>query len=139
MCHAKKQYAPDYEKALEMAAESNKNTFILFTNSKTCAPCKIFKRDIFTTKKFEAYAKKELILLKVDYALCVGKDKTIPLTEMEKPFKFPKKVAYRGRGPWPYLIVISPDGKQVFSGRAYDKARPDVKSFLKFLKTIEAK
>jgi len=95
-----------------------------------------FKKDIFTKEKFVKYAEKELVILKVDYAPCFGKENEKSLAEVEKPFKLPQKIAYCGRGPWPYLIVISPDGKQVFSGRAYDKGRADVKSFLKFLKTI---
>ena len=135
-CYAEKEYAQDYEKALEAAAKSKKNTFILFTNSKSCIPCKKFKADIFSKEAFEKYAEKELILVRVDYAPCFAKEDKKTLVEVEGSFKLPQKIAHRGRGPWPYLIVLSPEGKQVFSGVAYDKGRTDVKSFLNFLKAM---
>lgn len=52
------EWVSDYEVATNLAKEQNRRVFVLFTNSKTCAPCKIFKDNILLEEKFMDYAKK---------------------------------------------------------------------------------
>lgn len=127
------KWVANYEKATKLASETKKKVFIVFTNSTRCIPCKKLKENIIGKEEFKKYAAENLILLKVDYAPSFNKENKKSLTEIEQGLKLPKKMAYRGRGPWPYLFIISPDGETLYSGKAYDKDRETVENYIKFL------
>ena len=133
---AEDKQATDYEVGLEKAKKEDKKFFLLFTNSNRCMPCKKFKSDIYDTKQFKDFAEKNLVLLTVDYSPIFDEKNKKTLQQVEQSFKLPVKIGQRGRGPWPYLMVFDSEGKQIFSGRAYDTARPDAASFLKSMKNM---
>jgi thioredoxin-related protein len=131
----KGDWVADYEVATKMAAEQKRRIFILFTNSKTCVPCRTLKDNVLTKPGFLDYAAKNLILLKIDYAPYHDKEKTLNQIEEEK--KVPNELWMKGRGPWPYLFVLSPAKDVLYSGVANDKSRATVEEYLKFLEGLK--
>ena len=129
------KWVTDLEEAKEIASKENKKIFILFTNSHTCVPCKKFKKTVIENKKFSDYAGENLVLLLVDYASLFTEKKKIG--DIEKLKKIPQKMANKGRGPWPYLFVLSNSGEELYSGVANDPKHPDVKKYLTFLKSLK--
>lgn len=134
---AKPEWLKQYDAALKASADQKKPLFVLFTNSTTCAPCKILKRDVLSTPEFAKYAADKLILLQVDYAPYFDKKNKKDMKEIEKEQGIPKELWMRGRGPWPWMFVIGADGKQLFSGKAYDKERATPETFIAFLKGLK--
>ncbi|HPY96288.1 MAG TPA: thioredoxin family protein [Candidatus Cloacimonadota bacterium] len=57
----------DYNQALKQSTESKLPILINFTGSDWCIWCKRLSEEVFDTKEFENYAKKNLILLKIDF------------------------------------------------------------------------
>lgn len=126
-------WVADYDVATKLAAEQNRRVFVLFTNSKTCAPCKIFKDNILMKQEFSDYAKKNLVMLLVDYAPYQEPGGKVTLKDIEEGKKVPKELWMNGRGPWPYLFVLSPTKEVLFSGPAPAQDRKTVQEYLKFL------
>ncbi len=129
----KLKWVADYEVATKLASEQNRRVFVLFTNSKVCAPCKILKTNVIEKREFIDYANKNLILLKIDYAPYHDKEAKMELSEIEDGKKVPKELWMKGRGPWPYLFVLSPTKEILFSGIANAEDRKTVREYLNFL------
>ena len=129
----KLQWVTDYEVATKLAREQNRRVFILFTNSVSCMPCKILKTNVIDKQEFTDYANKNLILLMVDYAPYLSKEAKMELSEIEASKKVPKELWMKGRGPWPYLFVLSPTKEVLYSGVASGEDRKTVEEYLKFL------
>jgi protein disulfide-isomerase len=55
------------EKALQQAKKENKAVLVNFTGSDWCIWCKRLTDEVFSKKEFETYAKKNLILVKLDF------------------------------------------------------------------------
>ena len=134
---AESEWMKQYESAVAESKKQKKPIFVLFTNSTTCAPCKILKRDVLSKPAFEKYADEKLILLLVDYAPYFDKQNKKEMKEIEAEQGIPKELWMRGRGPWPWMFVLAPDGKQLFSGRAYDKERATTDTFIAHLKGLK--
>lgn len=133
----KLQWVADYDVATKLASEQNRRVFVLFTNSKVCVPCKILKTNVIEKQEFIDYAKQHLILLLVDYAPYHDKEAKRDLSDIEQSKKIPKELWMNGRGPWPYLFVLSPQKEILFSGVANGKDRTTVQEYLKFLESLK--
>ncbi len=129
----KSDWVSDYEVATKLAAEKKRRVFVLFTNSKTCVPCRMLKEAVLGKQEFADYAAKNLILLQVDYSPYHDKENHKDLNQIEAEKKIPKELWMNGRGPWPYLFVLSPSKEVLYSGKAGDPSRENVKDYLKFL------
>ena len=55
------------DKAIEQAKKENKAVLVNFTGSDWCIWCKRLTEEVFSKKEFETYAKKNLILVKLDF------------------------------------------------------------------------
>lgn len=126
-------WVADYEVATKLAAERQRLIFVLFTNSKTCAPCRILKENVLSKKEFLEYADKNLVLLQIDYAPYLDRENKKELSEIESDKKVPKDLWMKGRGPWPYLFVLTPNREVLYSGQAADPSRAGVAEYLAFL------
>lgn len=124
----------DYDKAVAKAVQSKKPIFLLFVNDHSCPRCKRFKATLSSTSDFKAYAKANLTLLKVDYGPYYKSNKKVSFSEIERKGKIPKEMWMKGRGPWPYLFLISPDKKIRYSGSAFGEAQ-DSYEYVDFLKS----
>lgn len=133
----KAEWLAQYEDAVKAAAAEKKPLLVLFTNSTTCVPCRMLKLEVFSKPEFAKYAGEKLILLQVDYAPYFSKENKKDLAEIEKGQGIPKELWMKGRGPWPWMFVLSPDGKELFSGKAYDQERATPETFIAFLKGLK--
>jgi thioredoxin-related protein len=129
----KLEWVADYDVATKLASEQNRCVFVLFTNFKVCAPCKILKTNVIDKQEFIDYAEKNLVLLMVDYAPSFDKEAKKELKEIEADKKIPKELWMKGRGPWPYLFVLDPKKEVLYSGVANAEDRKTVQEYLKFL------
>jgi thioredoxin-related protein len=57
----------DLTKANELSASSNKPIFAFFTGSDWCGWCKKLERDVFSKPEFIQWAKKNVVLLELDF------------------------------------------------------------------------
>ena len=106
----KAEWLKDYDAAVKTAADKKKPVLVIFTNSTTCAPCKILKREVLSKPEFAKYAGDNLVLLQVDYAPYFDKENKKEMKEIEAEQNIPKELWMRGRGPWPWMFVLAPDG-----------------------------
>ena len=61
------KWQDNLEKALQHAKKENKAVLVNFTGSDWCNWCKRLSAEVFSKKEFEQYAKKNLILVKLDF------------------------------------------------------------------------
>lgn len=135
LARAEGAWAEDYAVATKLAARQKRRIFVLFTNSKTCVPCRMLKDAVLSQPEFLDYAAKHLVLLQIDYAPYHNRQKT--LKQIEEEMKVPKDLWMKGRGPWPYLFVLSPKEEVLYSGTAHDPGRSTVADYLKFLEGLK--
>ena len=64
------EWLTDFQKAKAESLKTGKPIYILFTNS-DAAPCLSLERTIFSQKKFQDYADKKLVLMKVDFPVAI--------------------------------------------------------------------
>ena len=64
------EWLTDFEKAKAESLKTNRPIYILFTNS-DAAPDRSFERTIFSQRKFQEYADKKLVLMKVDFPIAI--------------------------------------------------------------------
>ena len=64
------EWLTDFQKAKAESLKTGRPIYILFTNS-DAAPCLSLERTIFSQKKFQDYADKKLVLMKVDFPVAI--------------------------------------------------------------------
>ena len=64
------EWLTDFQKAKDESLKTGRPIYILFTNS-DAAPCLSLERTIFSQKKFQDYADKKLVLMKVDFPVAI--------------------------------------------------------------------
>ncbi|HEY3915068.1 MAG TPA: thioredoxin family protein [Verrucomicrobiae bacterium] len=98
--------------AQALAKKENKLVFMDFEGSDWCPPCKKLDSDVFSKPEFEAYAKKNIVLVKVDFP--DAKPQTAELKAANKALSEKYKV-----NGYPTLIVVKPDGTVVWESEGY--------------------
>ena len=96
----------DLPKAQAQAKAENKLVFLDFTGSDWCVWCKKLHAEVFSTPEFQDYARKNLVLVTVDFP-----HETKLSAEQTKANKaLGEKYGIKG---YPTLIVLNGDGKKV--------------------------
>ena len=93
------------------AAKENKLLFLDFTGSDWCGWCMKLDKEVFTKPEFAEYAKKNLVLVQVDFP-----HKELPADLKAANAALGKKYDVTG---YPTLIVMKPDGKVVWKQEGY--------------------
>ena|SRR6218665_678994 len=57
----------DMNKAMEISKKSKKPLFLFFTGSDWCGWCMRLQKEVFKTPEFEKWAKKNVVLVELDY------------------------------------------------------------------------
>jgi thioredoxin-related protein len=102
----------DLPAAEAQAKKEGKLVLLDFTGSDWCGWCKKLDAEVFTKPEFEAYARKNLVLVEVDFPA-------------QKPQSASLKAANAALGKkyqvdgYPTLILLTPDGKQVWNQVGY--------------------
>lgn len=107
----------DAPAAFARAAKENKPVLMDFTGSDWCGWCQRLDKEVFSTVAFATYAKKNLILLKVDFP------RSLKQTDSEKQQNQALGAKYRIEG-YPTLVLVRADGTE--RGRlGYQPGGPD--------------
>ncbi|MDB6016617.1 MAG: trxA [Pedosphaera sp.] len=124
------EWFTDLPKAQSKAASEKKTVFMDFTGSDWCPPCKALKKNVLSSPEFEAYAKKNLVLVEVDFP------KSKPQSEELKKANEELSKRFNVEG-YPTVILLSPEGKELSKATGYGGESP--KAFIQKLDTAAKK
>lgn len=96
----------DLEKAKAAAKKSKKPIFVEFLGSDWCPPCIMMEKEVYSKKEFKEYARKNLVLVKVDFP----RTKELPEKQQEHNRKWAMeyKVEYL-----PTMVIVDAAGKEL--------------------------
>jgi thioredoxin-related protein len=123
---AEGEWLTDFEKAKEKAKAENKMVLMDFTGSDWCPPCKALHKNVLTSPEFVEFAKKNLVLVEVDFP-----NKKPQSAELKKANKvLAKKFTIEA---YPTIVVLDSNGKELSKKAGYggEKAK-------EFIAKIEA-
>ena len=100
------QWLTDVPKAVEKAKSENKLVMLDFTGSDWCGWCIKLHKEVFSQSEFADYAKKNLVLVEVDFPR--RKEQSAELKKANQALQ--EKYKIEG---YPTLILLNKDGKQV--------------------------
>ena len=100
------EWHTDLTKAQAQAKAENKLVMLDFTGSDWCGWCIKLHKEVFSTDEFAEYAKKNLVLVEVDFP------RKKQLSAEQKKANQALQSKYKIEG-YPTLIVLDGDGKQV--------------------------
>ena len=108
----------DFSKALARARTGNKMVLIDFTGSDWCPWCIKFDEDILSTRKFGAYADKNLVLVLADFPNHTKQSPALKQANEE----LGKKFQVEG---YPTLVVLNSSGREIGRQVGYLRSGPD--------------
>ena len=103
---AKPGWIENQAAGLQTAKSGNKLVLMDFTGSDWCGWCKKLDREVFSTPEFQEYAKKNLVLVELDFP----RQKTMAPETKKQNAELAQQ--YRIQG-YPTIIVLNSVGKQV--------------------------
>jgi protein disulfide-isomerase len=116
---AEADWLTDFSKAAAAAKAENKLLLLDFTGSDWCGWCRLMQREIFSQPAFEEYAKKNLVLMTVDFprakpiTMEVRKQNQM-LAEKFEIHSFPTIVVLNGDGKPLAMLGYMPGGPEAF-------------------------
>lgn len=113
------EWQTDYEQALATAKAAGKCVLLNFTGSDWCGPCIEMKKVVFSKAAFLNYAKKNLVLVEVDYP----KRKALPEKVTKQNGRLMHQYGIENSG-YPTVILLNPDGKILGKLEGYSGERP---------------
>ena len=103
---AELNWGTDLPKALAQAKAEKKMVLMDFTGSDWCGWCIKLNKEVFSQPEFADYAKKNLVLVEVDFP------RAKKLSNEQKAANDALQEKYKIKG-YPTIIVLNGDGKQV--------------------------
>ena len=103
---AKPGWLTDYKQAQAEAKANKKLLLVNFTGSDWCGWCIKLDREVFSKPEFEEYAKKNLVLLEVDFP----RAKELPPAQKVQNQQLAQEYQIEG---FPTLVVLDGDGRTV--------------------------
>ena len=107
----------DYAKAVEQAKTENKPILLDFTGSDWCGWCMKMKKESLDTPLFNHYAKKNLVLVEVDFP------RSKPLAANVKKQNDELKRQYSANG-FPTFVLVDKDAKELGRQAGYLQGGP---------------
>jgi protein disulfide-isomerase len=111
-------WATDLPQALAAASSQNKIVVLDFTGSDWCVWCVKFEDDILSQPEFAAYAKTNLVLVKLDFPRKTKQSQALKQANEDLQEKF--KV-----DGFPTYVALSPDGKEIGRQVGYLNGGPE--------------
>ncbi|WP_052572735.1 thioredoxin family protein [Haloferula sp. BvORR071] len=111
------KWETDLELAKKRAKEEKKDILLDFTGSDWCGWCIKLKKEVFDQASFQEYAKKNLIMVELDYP----RKKELPAKEKEQNEKAQKEYQIEG---FPTIILLNSKGREV-ARTGYQEGGPD--------------
>jgi protein disulfide-isomerase len=109
---AEGEWLTDFAKAKEKAKAENKMILMDFTGSDWCPPCKALHKNVLTSAEFVEYAKKNLVLVEVDFPNKKPQSSELKKANSELAKKF-------GIEAYPTIIVLNSSGKELSKKAGY--------------------
>jgi thioredoxin-related protein len=103
---APKGWTDNYAQAVETAKAEKKYLLLDFTGSDWCGFCKLLDKEVFSTPQFANWAKKNVVLVQVDFP------HQTPLTDEVKKQNSGLAAKYPVGG-YPTIVIIKPSGKEI--------------------------
>ena len=113
------EWQTDYDKALATAKAENKRVFVSFTGSDWCGPCIAMHDRVFSKQEFLDYAKKNLVLVEVDYP----KKKSLPEAVKQQNARLKQQFGIDKKG-FPTIALVDPSGKILGDSTGYSDEGP---------------
>lgn len=101
---AKPGWLTDFKQAQAEAKAQKKLLLMDFTGSDWCGYCMKLEREVFSQPAFEEYAKKNLILLEIDFP----RRKELTAEQKQQNQQLAQQFGIQG---FPTIVVFDPDGK----------------------------
>jgi protein disulfide-isomerase len=127
---AELEWMTDLAKAKTQAKAEKKMVLMDFTGSDWCPPCMILEKNVFSTPEFGAFAKDNLVLVRVDFP---RKKKLAP--ELQKANE--ELAKQFGVTVFPTVVVLNSEGKQISKEEAYQ--RTGAKEYIANLQKLKGK
>jgi thioredoxin-related protein len=105
----------DFSKAKDLAKRENKMILMDFTGSDWCPPCKLLHKNVLSTKVFEDFAQKRLVLVLVDFPRSKPQSPELKAANKELARQFDIE-------GYPTVIVLDSHGKQLSKDVGYGGA-----------------
>ena len=102
------KWQDNLEKALQQAKKENKAVLVNFTGSDWCIWCKRLTEEVFSKKEFETYAKKNLVLVKLDFPRSIEQSAETKMYNNNLAQKF-------GVQGFPTILLFNSSGKLVLT------------------------
>lgn len=96
----------NYDKAVALAKEENKQVLVLFTGSDWCPPCRSLKANVFDHEDFKAWANENVILVFLDFPRSIE----LPESLVAQNRQLAQKYEIRG---YPTVILLNADGVEL--------------------------
>ncbi|HXX42006.1 MAG TPA: thioredoxin family protein [Chthoniobacterales bacterium] len=109
---ADSDWRTDYKKAQEEAKQSNRLLLVDFTGSDWCGYCILLDREILSRPEFKDYAKKNLVLLEIDFP----RTKPLPVETRKQNQELAQQYQIEG---FPTIVVLDGDGKTIWRYDGY--------------------
>jgi thioredoxin-related protein len=109
----------DYDQALATAKQTNKYVLLDFTGSDWCGPCIQMRKAIFSKPAFMEYARKNLILVEVDFPV----HKQLPENRVKQNDHLKHQYEV-DRSGYPTVVLLGPNGKILGRLEGYGGERP---------------
>ena len=109
---AEGEWLTDLAKAKEKAKTEKKMILMYFTGSDWCPPCKALHKNILTSTEFVEYARKNLILVEVDFPNNKPQSPELKKANAELAKKF-------DIDGYPTVIVLDSSGKELSKRAGY--------------------
>jgi thioredoxin-related protein len=110
---AEESWLTDLSKAQTQARADHKMVLMDFNGSDWCAPCKALRKNVLSSPEFMEYAKKNLVLVDVDFP----KHKALPAGQQQANDALAQKYGVDG---FPTIVVLNSDGKEIKKSAGYD-------------------
>ena len=111
----------DWRQATFISTRLKKPLFVLFTQPDTSEPSQKFDAEIFQTEEFKKYAKKNMVLMKVEFPGSPAKQKEQAEALKEQNRSLADQYAIRG---YPWVIILNFMNQRIGESK-YMKGGPD--------------
>ncbi len=120
---AEAQWLTSVPEARALAKKENKLVLMDFTGSDWCSWCKKLDREVFSKQEFVEYAKKNLVLVQVDFPNSKPQSPELRKANSELQAK------YKVSG-YPTLVVIKPDGTIAWQQEGFPQDGPPLEAVI---------
>lgn len=110
---AEEGWLTDLSKAQDQAKTDHKMVLMDFNGSDWCPPCKALRKTVLSSPEFMDYAKKNLVLVDVDFP----HHKELPKSQQQANESLAQKFGVEG---FPTVIVLNSEGKELKKSVGYD-------------------